>query len=222
MQKFQLFVILLLALSSNLDNVGVAISYGARKINIPFSSNLRIAFITGGGTLLSMLVGERIYRFLKPELSNYLGSSIIIGAGIWIFIKEIAKLGKKKPLEEHHIEKIDISNKSIFRKTLMILDNPFVADMDFSGHISLKEGFLLALALALNNLANGVGGGMIGLSPVLTTFFVVIFSILTIWIGIEIGDYYAYRWLGKLTGPIAGLLLIIIGVLEILFKALPT
>jgi putative sporulation protein YtaF len=222
LQKYQLIVILLLSISSNLDNVGVAISYGARKINIPFSSNLLIAFITGSGTLLSMLVGERLYSFLKPELSNYLGSSIIIGAGIWIFIKEMTTLSKKNPLEEHHTEKIDISNRSIFKKTLMILDNPFVADMDFSGHISLKEGVLLAIALVVNNLANGVGGGMIGLSPFLTTFFVVVLSILTIWIGIEIGDHYAYRWLGKLTGPVAGLLLIIIGVVEILSKVLPT
>lgn len=164
-----------------------------------------------------MLAGQRVYSLLNPQISHYLGSSIIIGAGIWFFITEIVKLSKKTFPEQHYIEKIDISNKSIFRKTLMILDNPFVADMDFSGHISLKEGFLLAFALMVNNLANGVGAGMIGLSPVLTTIFVFVFSILTIWIGIEIGDNYASRLFGKLTGPIAGLLLIVIGLLEIFY-----
>jgi putative sporulation protein YtaF len=217
LQKYQLLIILLLAVSSNLDNLGVAISYGSRKINIPFSSNLFIAFISGSGTFLSMFVGQRMYRFLNPQLSHYLGTSIIISAGIWIFIKEIVKLIKKKAPEQHHIEKINISNKSILRKTLMILDNPFVADVDFSGHISPREGFLLAFALTVNNLANGVGAGLVGLSPVLTAIFIFIFSILTIWIGIEIGDDYTSRWFGKLTGPIAGLLLIVIGLIEICY-----
>ncbi len=49
---------LLIALSCNLDNVGVGISYGARGIKIPFVTNLFIALITGTGTLLAMVLGK--------------------------------------------------------------------------------------------------------------------------------------------------------------------
>ncbi len=49
MPNLHLLTILLLSFSSNLDNVGVGVSYGIRKINIPFTSNLLIAVVTRGG-----------------------------------------------------------------------------------------------------------------------------------------------------------------------------
>ncbi len=49
MQMLHLATILLLSLSSNLDNIGVGVSYGIRKVNIPFTSNLLIAVVTRGG-----------------------------------------------------------------------------------------------------------------------------------------------------------------------------
>ena len=47
-----------------------------------------------------------------------------------------------------------------------ILGEPVQADTDKSGHIDLKEGTILGLALLLNNLPNGVAAAMIKL-PVL-------------------------------------------------------
>lgn len=206
-------LILLLAFSCNLDNLGVGISYGARRISIPFTSNFLIALITGAGTIISMLAGNIISNFIKPGYANFLGSLIIVVAGGWVLTKEIVRTNQKKgfPEEQQEPEKRDTSKGPYFSRILKILDNPFIADMDFSGHINIIEGFFLGLALAFNNLANGIGAGMRGLNPLITTLFVVVFSLITIWVGIKTGLGYASRWLGNLARPISGFILVVIG-----------
>jgi hypothetical protein len=58
---------------------------------------------------------------------------------------------------------------------------------------------------------------MMGLSLSLVTSFTVVFSVLAIWLGRSAGNSVGYRWIGHLTGPVSGLLLISIGVHEIFF-----
>ena len=217
MQSANLTAIILLALSANLDNIVVGVSYGARNIRVPFAVYLLITMITGGGTLLSMLAGEKIHNFLNPGLATHAGSFFIISIGLWILLKEVSQLRKegKRIQERQQIVKPDISNKSFFQKIIMILENPFAADMDRSGHISFKEGLFLGAALTLNNLALGVGAGMLGLNPVLTTFFVALLCIITIWASIEIGRSYIYRRLGSYSGIAAGILLVLFGIIMI-------
>ncbi len=212
--NLHIFTIFLLALSSNLDNVGIGTSYGTRRISIPFTSNLLIAFITGTGTFLSMAVGNEFSNFINPSIANALGALIIGGAGVWVLIQEFSRREDETSNEVQDLQQSSSSNQSFLRRMLMILDHPFLADVDFSGHISMKEGFILALALTLNNLANGIGAGLLGLSPVLTTAFVVILSILTIWFGIAFGKYSGVHWFGKYSGPISGLMLIALGAYE--------
>jgi putative sporulation protein YtaF len=211
-----LATILLLSLSSNLDNIGVGVSYGVRKINIPFTSNLLIASITSSGTFLSILLGQSIYLFISPEMAGLLGGSIIIAAGIWVIFQEKVLHRGKEPQEEKQLVAETGLSRFGFRQIVSILNNLIIADWDFSGHIDLKEATALALGLTINTIPNGVGAGMLGLSLILTTISVFFFSIITIWIGISSGHFGFHR-LGKSTGVISGLILIFIGVYEIFF-----
>ena len=80
--------ILVLALSSNLDNVGVGLAYGTRKVCLPFLSNLIIALITSCGTLITMLMGRDLATLcLKGMLADYLGGGIIVIAGLYVLIQ---------------------------------------------------------------------------------------------------------------------------------------
>jgi putative sporulation protein YtaF len=216
MQTLHLVTILLLSLSSNLDNIGVGVSYGVRKINITFTSNLLIALITSSGTFLSILLGQGIYLFISAEMAGLLGGSIIIAAGIWVIFQEKAMHRGKEPQEEKQLVAETGLSRFGFRQIVSILNNPVIADWDFSGHIDLKEATALALGLTINNIPNGVGAGMLGLSLILTTISVLFFSIITIWIGISSGHFGFHR-LGKSTGVISGLILIFIGVCQIFF-----
>lgn len=205
---------ILLAVSSNIDNIGVGISYGARKITIPFASNLIIAVLTSCGTLLSLLLGNCISSILIPQEAVYLGSFAIIGVGLLIVITETSKIVGNKFASMPLVERIAFTETSLLKKILLIHKNPLEADMDFSTDISIKESFYLGCALTLNNLANGVGAGMIKLNPMITTTFVFLLSIITMQIGTKIGKKYIYRQLGIFSGPASGMLLIFIGILN--------
>ena len=216
MPALHLVAILLLAVSSNLDNVGVGISYGIRKINIPITSNLLIAIITSCGTFLSILLGGQIYHFVSEAMAGLLGGGIIILAGIWVIFQEKVMHWGREPQEKNQLITETGLSRFGFRQIVMILNNPIIADWDFSGHIDLREATALAFGLTLNNIPNGVGAGMLGFSLAITTSAVFLLSIMTIWIGIYFGQL-GIRWLGKSAGLLSGLILILLGVYEIFF-----
>jgi putative sporulation protein YtaF len=220
MQTSQVLTILLLAISCNLDNVGVGIAYGVRGIGIPLASNLLIALVTAGGTGLCIVFGQQAFRFLPSQAAVLLGAALLIGMGVWALRQEIGERPRQDRESPPGGDTHDMGQEPLLGRILLILKNPFLADRDSSGHIDLKESLLLSLALMLNNLPNGVGAGLLGLSTLVTTLMVGFFSILTFWLGIGLGRSLGIHWLGRHAGTIAGLLLIVIGLAEI-FLALP-
>jgi putative sporulation protein YtaF len=209
----------LIALSCNLDNVGVGISYGARGIRLPLVTNLYIALLTASGTCLAMLLGEKTFLFLSPESGALLGGGILIALGAWVMVQETLFQSPVKEARKPAFEE-DAAQKSLWQRLFSILGNPFLADQDHSGHIDLKEGTLLGLALMLNNLPNGVAAAMIKLPVSLTTLAVGVLSILTFWLGLGIGRHIEVRWQSKWTWVTSGLILMGIGLMEIIL-ALP-
>ena len=217
MRTIHLLSILALATSSNFDNVGVGIAYGIRGTCIPFASNLIIALISGTGTLLSMLAGISLYHILRPAVATFVGGLTMIGIGVWVIVQATGQLRKaKSSTEQLQDARKVISQHIMFSNILKFLDDPFFLDKVCSTHIHIRETVLLGVALTLNNLVNGVAAGLLGLSISLVTFFVVIFSIIAIWAGRSAGRS-SYRWIGKVTGPVSGLLLVSIGIYEIFF-----
>lgn len=211
-----IIVILLIAFVSNLDNFAVGVSYGTRKIFIPFKANLIIALITGLGTFISMILGKFISNIFTTAEANFLGGAVIVLVGVWIFIKEFVNLFKKeKSISE--CEEKDIENCGFIREIPKILENPFLADNDFSGYISIGESITLGSALAVNNMANGIGAGLAGLNPIATALAAFVISLIFVWMGIKLGHDYIYNLLGKISGPLAGIILIILGIYEMFF-----
>ncbi|MGO0121856.1 manganese efflux pump [Desulfothermobacter acidiphilus] len=159
----------LLALSSNLDNVGVGISYGIRRIGIPFSSNLIIALVSTAGTVVSMCLGSEVARYVPVLLANLIGSGILVAVGVWVIRESWREVGgvdedspaladppaKANKLLEWRIRSLGL--------LVQILREPSLADQDDSRRIEGREALLLALALTINNLAGGFGGS----SPIL-------------------------------------------------------
>ncbi len=216
MHSLQLGTIFLLALACSLDNIGIGIAYGVRRLSIPFGTNLLIALLTASGTLVVMLCGHLVTRLIHPQTAILIGGVIIILAGAWVVLQETLLRPPVRPLEELQLIALEgVPEVSLLKKIFMILDNPFIADGDFSGHIDLREGLILGLALLLNNLPIGLVAGLLGLNPFLITVSVISLSILTIWVGISMGYCLGTHWLGRLSGPLSGLILIIIGAYEI-------
>jgi putative sporulation protein YtaF len=207
--------ILVLALSSNLDNVGVGLAYGTRKVSLPFISNLIIALITSCGTLVTMIMGKDLAAlYLKGMLADYLGGGIIVIAGIYVLIQSFRQ---QSPAEEGGGRRQAGDGGgylSRLKELGRLISDPELADRDSSGCIETGEAAVLGLALTLNNLANGFAAGMLGLSPALTTGTVFVFSLLTFWVGIELGRRFVSRLWGAWASPAAGVMLILLGLYE--------
>ena len=216
MSALHLATILPLALSSNLDNLGVGVSYGMKKINIPFASNLLIAAVTSVGTLLSIFLGQGVYLFVSAAMAGYCGGGIIMAAGVWVVFQEKLMRRRHKHVKAEPLAADTAPTGLGVRRIVAILNNPIIADRDFSGHIDLKEATALALGLTINNIPNGVGVGMLGCGAMLMTSSVFLFSLMTIWVGIT-GGHCGFKWLGERTGLISGLVLIGVGLYEVVF-----
>jgi len=202
MSNLHVFSMLMFSVSICLDNFGVGVAYGIRGLCIPLSSNLLIAALNSGGTFISMLIGERLYHFMQPATAKYIGPSVFLIAGGIIIINDIA---------QRHGMKV---SSMVRLPEKIISDKRTIIGIYCKGSVGLKEGALLAIALTFSNLVTGAGASLIGLSLVLTTFFVFMFSIFAVSAGLRIGNYSGGRWLGGLSDPVSGLLLIIIGIYE--------
>jgi putative sporulation protein YtaF len=220
MHASPILTIFLLAVSCNLDNVGVGIAYGARGIGIPLASNLLIAVITAAGTGVCIIFGQQIFQVLPGEVGVILGAVLLVGMGVWVIRQEIGERGRQGQEAPAAAPANGLAQQSWLRRLILVLQHPVLADRDASGHIDLRESFLLSLALMLNNIPNGVGAGLLGFSPLLTTLMVGLLSILTFWLGIGLGRSFGIRWLGRHAGTVSGVLLIGIGLAEI-FLVLP-
>jgi len=210
----------LIALSCNLDNVGVGISYGTRRIRLPLATNLYIALLTSAGTYLAMVLGQQVFMVFPPSFGAVLGGGILVVMGVWVMVQETLARRQPPPVEETRAD-TKTPSESWWGHLLEILKEPLAVDYDKSGHIDLKEGTILGLALMLNNLPNGVAAAMIKLPALITTVAVGILSLLTFWLGISIGRYMGGKSEGAAwTWVVSGILLIGIGLAEIVL-ALP-
>ncbi|WP_423798491.1 sporulation membrane protein YtaF [Neobacillus sp. SAB-20_R2A] len=195
--------ILLIGIAANLDNLGISVSYGLRSTRIPFVSNLIIATVSMFCAYLSIIAGTFVTRFISIGLANFAGGLIIICIGIKCIVDSFS-------LQETPSKvKVD-SNFS------HVISHPDLADVNDDNVISVKESILLGFALAINCLAMGLGAGITGLSPVLTTLSIGLFSVVSIWSGVKLGGKICGMNIGKYSNFAAGILLIMIGVYEMI------
>jgi len=208
--------LIMLAISSNLDNLGVGISYGLRKIRLPFEANLIVAGITSSGTLLSMACGKWIALYFPVHLANLFGSLALAAAGLFIIILDQKKIADGKRFLNNRVSTAALQKTLLFRTRtfILFLKDPHLADLDGSGHISSPEAVLVGLALTISNVSVGLGAGLSGLNPFLAAALVAVFSLLTLWSGVSFGSRYPSLLFKNKAKFISGLLLVAIGLYE--------
>jgi putative sporulation protein YtaF len=211
-----LISILSFAISSNFDNVGVGVAYGIRGACIPFLANFIIACTNSCGTALSMIAGVSVARMFAPRMAGMLGGVILIAIGVWVIFQGMRYLNRKIPIEDELSKRLArISEMNAPRRVWEMIRNPFVTHPDCKVAMGLGESFVVGLGLTMTNVVTGFAAGMIGLNIVLVTLVTMLFSILAIWLGRGAGNSRTFRWIGRYSGTVSGLLLISIGMLEI-------
>jgi putative sporulation protein YtaF len=215
MKELHLLSILLLAVSSSLDNLGTGVSYGLRNICIPLSLNLLIAISNSSGTLLSMLFGKVLSGVLRPNAAGLLGALLLISLGIWSLIAGVRKKRPERDFAPGPPEETPALKKSFFPMLSAVINDPFAAGILCNGKVKIKEGAILAAALTLSNISTGIGAGLIGFNPGLTTAAVFVCSIIAVSLGINIGRYSSAIMIKGIADKASGLLLVFIGLYEL-------
>ena len=79
----------LLAISSSVDSLGIGITYGLKKTKISYVANIILFSISIIITTFSMWFGNCISNFLSSNITNVIGSLIIIFIGILIYLLKL-------------------------------------------------------------------------------------------------------------------------------------
>lgn len=197
--------VILFALSANIDSLAVGTAYGMKKIKISALSNFIIALISVAGTVIAMLIGLALSKFIPVYIANIIGNLILIAIGLWFLKDYIMKniRHKEKPEAEGPLN-----------LCAEILDNPEKADADSSGEIDLRETVILTLALTINNFGLGIGASIAGFNIAATAVFTFIFSLVFIRLGYKLGKGVLSNIIGKYTDLVSGIVIIALGIIE--------
>ncbi|MDR3542133.1 MAG: hypothetical protein P4L69_14360 [Desulfosporosinus sp.] len=187
---------------SNLDNLGIGISYGLQKIRISMISNLLIAIMSLCATAFAMVMGTFLSKVFP--FANLIGAFLLIAIGLWISLGRLLQ-NKIFPL-------ISYKQSKILCFIIDIINNPAKADRNANGIISLNEAAILGISLSLNCIVTGLGAGLSGLSVIPVIISVFLFSLITISSGYELGIRANFLHFGHLSEFISGALLIAIGI----------
>ncbi|TKH46515.1 sporulation membrane protein YtaF [Paenibacillus terrae] len=182
------------ALSSSLDNLGVGISYGIRGIRINYLSNLIIAVICFILSMTGIISGQWLARVLPGILPVLIGALLLFIVGTRIILLAVPRK-KQETRQDSEEAGEEVSGRSLEG----ILQNPEIVDKDKSGTIGYLEAAVLGVALAANAVTNGIGAGLIGLSPIAISLTAAIGSYITVWLGVILGQKLSAIRIGSFT-----------------------
>ena len=147
---------LTLALSSSIDSLGVGITYGIKKTKLSYISIIILFILSFCITNLSIMFGHFFSKFISVQISNILGSCLLFFMGIFIVYEALFPKEKiKKPLRKEYnffIRFLGI--------TINIIKDPINSDIDNSNRIDFKEALFLGVAMSLDAICIGFGGGI--------------------------------------------------------------
>lgn len=202
-----LVYICFIALVNNIDNIGVRIAYSIRGIKISILKNIWISIITFFISSLASFLGSTLSSVMSKSLSSVLSMILLTVIGLWIILEPYLKKKSDFKTKDSNIKQNSIYN---------ILKKPENADMDNSNDIDFKEATFLGIALSINNVGGGLSAGMIGLNYFFVGFFSAVISFAALFAGNYVTDFFIKRNIGNKATVIAGVVLILIGIKQIL------
>lgn len=136
----------------SLDTLFVCLTYGMKKIKIPFLSALTIAGIGTGCFTTSVLLGNLISSLLischAEELLKKIGFTVLLIMGVVNLLQSLLKRMFRQSKSFHF-------NISELNFVLNICIDETKADLDCSQNLSVREAILLASALSADSLLGG-------------------------------------------------------------------
>lgn len=196
-----MLTVILLAVSANIDNFTVAMAYGLKHSKISWPYNLLISVVTGLGTYLAMSGGQLVAGWLTSEIASIIGALMLMGIGSWFWIDgwRYSKRSHSRGREIRYLKYIGNFERG-------------------EAPICFREALLLALMLSINNLGSGIGVSMLGISAGVTAVNVGLLSVMAIFLGQGLARCSAAQMLSRYSAWIAGGILFLLGLSEMLWS----
>lgn len=210
--------IIILAIALSLDALSVGIVYAIKEIRIPLFSKMSICFFSMVYSLVALLVGNKITRFLSPLTAKYLGITLLLFMGLGIIIQAFLK----KPSLKTEAEKSESETliKIVFKSlgvTIMVTRDPLAFDLDHSGSISSLEALMLGLALSVDAIGVSIGSALTGFHSLFIPISIGLFQLIFIYLGTYLGNKIGCCWKydQKILSLLPGLMLIFLALTRI-------
>ncbi|MEQ6389899.1 sporulation membrane protein YtaF [Bacillaceae bacterium S4-13-58] len=211
----ELLTLVTIVLAVSLDSFTVGLTYGVRKMTLPWKSLLLIGVMSALTFYTSMSIGSYLSSFLEPHQAEQLGGWILMAIGMFVllqYFRSSFSLKKEGKNVKPYILKWEIQSLGV---VIQILRKPMSADFDRSGSITGFEAIFLGLALSLDAFGAGIGISMFGFPTFLTSFLVAAMSSLLLFTGMKCGRGLSYKKGSQKLSFVPGLILVIIGVFKL-------
>ncbi len=209
------FSLFLLALSLSIDAFSVGMSYGLKKIKIPFMASIIIGIISFLVTILFVFFGKFISQFIPPLVFKIIGIGMLIIMGILIIFQSRKKENPKEPAKDYEgkILSFIINSYSI---TIKIIRDPKSGDLNNSKTIEALEAIYIGLALCIDSIGAAMASVSIGIDNIIFPLAVAIMQILFINSGSILGSCFVFKNIKEnyILG-LSGLLLIFTAIIRI-------
>lgn len=181
-----LFSSVLFGICASLDSLLIGMACGMRNVRISFRQNLFISLITLVGTGGAITLGIWLIPLFPPFLTQIGGSILLLAMGLYYLLKWVFR--KIRPASGNE------------KRTILPL--------------SLRETFFLGIVLSFNNMGIGISASMAGLKLLPASFFSLLFSLCFLAVGNHLSRTRLLPISDKLSDPLSGLLLIILGICQ--------
>jgi putative sporulation protein YtaF len=204
--------LVLLVIVANLDNLLLGAVYGLREIKILPAVNLILAVISGLAILFSGYFGFLICRLFSVRLCALIGGFVLVAIGVWVLVAHIKDQRQNQIPPQRQTNSCRKANTRTEAKNAIPEDNT---------EISMREAWALGLTLALNCIPLGIGAGLGTVNVPQLAFWVAFFSYVSVWAGLYLGNQHGILILKRFATPIAGVILIAIGLYQAMSYAGP-
>ncbi len=204
----QIVTLLVLAISTSLDSLGVGVIYGLGGIRIRVASHLCICAVMMAITWGAVAAGNEVSTYLPEAVARGIGAISFSVTGIWILLPlmhkkpGIAAPGRDVPIDRA-VSPVDL------------LKDPETADVDGSRTIELKEALLLGIALSVNNIFGGMSAGVLHINPFEMAALSVIFNVICLLSGQGVGAHFYATNLGRHAQVVSGIMMISLGLWQL-------
>lgn len=176
-----------IGIAANLDNTTVGIAYGTRGLRIPYWVNFIINIMGYGFAFVGGLFGQIISRMVSVQETNWIACAVLVSIGLYFLYHGY------------------LAPRLFASRTHVTVLRP-----------GWRQALVLGFALSASNLVTSFGATVANYANVWwTSISIALWGYILFWLGNLIGIGVFARLFGKYSSLAAGVILILIGLMQI-------